>query len=66
MLLCSASTVDRVRKRFAEEGISGLIDQRGDNGQAKVNEDYILALIKAVERTRWIMGIADRPGHRSY
>lgn len=51
MLLCSASTVDRVRKRFAEEGVSGLIDRRGDNGPAKVNEDYILALIKAVERT---------------
>ena len=51
MLLCSASTVDRVRKRFAEEGVSGLIDRRGDNCPAKVNEDYILALIKAVERT---------------
>ncbi|NQT02641.1 MAG: helix-turn-helix domain-containing protein [Planctomycetes bacterium] len=32
MLLCSTSTVDRVRKRFAEEGVSGLIDRRGDNG----------------------------------
>jgi len=51
MLLCSGSTVDRVRKRFAEEGEPGLIDRRGDNGPAKVNEDYILALIKAVERT---------------
>ena len=51
MLLCSASTVDRVRKRFAEEAELGLIDRRGDNGPAKVDEDYILALIKAVERT---------------
>jgi len=51
MLLCSASTVDRVRRRFGEEGELGLIDRRGDNGPAKVNEDYILALIKAVERT---------------
>ncbi len=51
MLLCSPSTVDRVRKRFGEEGELGLIDQRGDNGSAKVNEDYILALVNAVERT---------------
>jgi len=51
MLLCSPSTVDRVRKRFHKEGEVGLIDQRGDNGPAKVNEDYILALINVVERT---------------
>lgn len=49
MLLCSPSTVDRVRRRFHEEGELGLIDHRGDNGQAKVDEDYILALLKAVE-----------------
>jgi transposase len=51
MLSCSASTVDRMRKRFAEEGELGLIDRRGDNGSAKINEDYILALIQAVEQT---------------
>jgi len=51
MVLCSASTVDRVRKRFSDEGELGLIDRRGDNGPAKVDEDYILALINAVERT---------------
>jgi len=49
MLLCSTSTVDRVRKRFGEEGELGLIDRRGDNGPAKVNEDYLLALLKAME-----------------
>ena len=49
MLLCSASTVDRVRRRFREEAEQGLIDRRGDNGPAKINEDYILALLKAVE-----------------
>jgi transposase len=48
MLLCSASTVDRVRKRFHEEGEQGLMDRRGDNGPAKINADYILALLKAV------------------
>jgi transposase len=51
MLLCSPSTVDRVRNRYRQEGELGLIDQRGDNGPAKVNDDYILALINAVERT---------------
>ncbi len=49
MLLCSPSTVDRVRRRFHEEGELDLIDRRGDNGPAKINEDYILALLKAVE-----------------
>ena len=49
MLLCSPSTVDRVRRRFHEEGELGLIDRRGDNGPAKINEDYILTLLKAVE-----------------
>ena len=51
MLSCSASTVDRVRNRFVEEGELGLMDRRGDNGSAKINEDYILALIKAIEQT---------------
>jgi transposase len=51
MLLCSPATVDRVRNRYREEGQLGLIDRRGDNGAAKVNEDYVLALINAVERT---------------
>jgi len=49
MLLCSPTTVDRVRKRYHEEGEQGLYDKRGDNGKAKVNEDYILSLLKAVE-----------------
>lgn len=51
MLLCSSATVDRVRNRYRQEGELGLIDRRGDNGPAKVNDDYILALINAVEQT---------------
>lgn len=51
MLLCAPSTVDRVRRRFVEQGPVGLLDRRGDNGQAKVNEDYLLALITAVAGT---------------
>jgi len=30
MLLCSSSTVDRIRRRFVEEGELGLVDHRGD------------------------------------
>jgi len=48
MLGCSNSTVDRVRHRFACDGEGGLLDRRGDNGQAKIDEDYILALLEAV------------------
>jgi transposase len=51
MLACPSSTVDAVRRRFIEEGESGLIDRRGDNGNAKVDDDYILALLNAVEQT---------------
>ena len=56
MLLCSSATVDRVRKRYRQEGELALIDRRGDNGPAKVNDDYILALINAVERTPFDYG----------
>ena len=48
MLGCANSTVDRVRHRFACDGEAGLLDRRGDNGQAKIDEDYILALLEAV------------------
>lgn len=49
MLCCAGATVDRVRNRFRADGEAGLIDRRGDSGRAKVNEEYILALITAVE-----------------
>lgn len=48
MLACSPRTVARVRQRFREQGIEGLLDRRGDNGTAKVTEDYVLALTEAV------------------
>jgi transposase len=48
MLACSTKTVSRVQKRFAEHGPEGLLDRRGDNGAAKVTEDYILKLMEAV------------------
>lgn len=52
MLLCFPSTVDRVRRRFHGERELTLIDRRGDNGHAKISEDYILTLLKAVEGRR--------------
>jgi len=48
MLACSIRTVARVQQRFREHGIEGLMDRRGDNGTAKITDDYILALIEAV------------------
>lgn len=48
MLACSIRTVARVQQRFREHGVEGLMDRRGDNGNAKVTEDYIWALIEAV------------------
>jgi transposase len=48
MLACSIKTVSRVQQRFREHGPEGLLDRRGDNGAAKVTQDYILALMEAV------------------
>lgn len=48
MLACSVRTVARVWQGFREHGIEGLTDRHGDNGTAKVTEDYILALMQAV------------------
>lgn len=48
LLVCGSSTVDRVRKRFSQEGEAGLLDRRGDSGRAKVTADYIIALLAAV------------------
>ncbi|MCD6365767.1 MAG: IS630 family transposase [Planctomycetes bacterium] len=47
-LACSPRTVARVRQRFRQQGIEGLLDRRGDNGTAKVTADYVLALTDAV------------------
>lgn len=51
MLQCASATVDRVRHRFVQEGEAGLVDRRGDNGKAKISDDYILTLLRAVEQT---------------
>lgn len=44
----SVSWVDRVLRRFREHGVAGLEDRRQDNGQVKVDEDYLAVLIDVV------------------
>jgi transposase len=46
--LGSASQVYRVANRFVEQGPPGLADQREDNGDAKVTEEYQGCLLVAV------------------
>jgi transposase len=41
---CSESTVSRVRRRWLASGGAGLVDRREDNGEAKVDENYIAAV----------------------
>lgn len=49
MLQCAVSTVVKARRRFREEGLAGLADRRGDNGRAKVTDEYSFAVQEAVE-----------------
>lgn len=42
------STVYRVARRFREEGESGLVDHREDNGEAKLDERYLAVLYEVV------------------
>ena len=47
-LACSASTVGRTRRRWHEGGEAALVDRREDNGEAKVDEDYVATV-------RWML-----------
>jgi len=47
---CHRSWVSRVLQRFREEGLAGLMDRREDNGQAKLNEEYLGQLYEIVWR----------------
>ncbi len=49
----SVSWVDRVLRRFADDGVAGLMDRREDNGERKLDEHYLATLIEVV---------AGRPG----
>lgn len=42
------STVRRTRWRFAEHGEAGLVDRREDNGEDKLNEQYLATLYEVV------------------
>lgn len=48
ILGCSLSQVYRIGKRFVEQGMSGLVDRREDNGDPKVTEDYAAELLDVV------------------
>lgn len=45
---CHRSWVSRVLRRYGEEGSAGLMDRREDNGQAKLNEEYLGQLYEVV------------------
>jgi transposase len=47
-LECSPSTVRRVRDRWLELGLAGLVDRREDNGNAKADAGY-------VDVVRWVL-----------
>ena len=44
----STSTVYRVAKRFREYGEAGLVDRREENGDRKLDEDYLAMLYEVV------------------
>ena len=46
---CSVSWVDRVMGRFKGLGIAGLSDRREDNGQLKLDEEYLARLYEVVD-----------------
>lgn len=47
---CSISWVGRVIRRFRDHGIAGLEDRREDNGQTKLDEQYLATLYQIVDR----------------
>lgn len=62
ILGCARSTVYRVAAEFLTHGIEGLVDGREDNGDLKVDEDYVVTVLVAVagspseygyQRTTW-------------
>ena len=47
---CSLSWVGRVIRRFRDHGIAGLLDRREDNGQTKLDEQFLSTLYGIVDR----------------
>ena len=50
MVGCSLSCVDRVVRRFKDNGVAGLEDRREDNGQTKLDESFLATLYGIVDR----------------
>lgn len=59
---CSTSTAIRIAHRFVADGEAGLVDRRCDNGERKVDDDSVAALVELLgttpqdhgwERTTW-------------
>ena len=48
---CSTSTAIRVAKRYLAEGKAGLLDKRRDNGERKVDDDMLAALVELLGKT---------------
>jgi transposase len=46
---CSLSWVGRVIRRFGDNGIAGLHDRREDNGQLKLDEEYLAKLYEIID-----------------
>ena len=47
---CSFSWVGRVIRRFRDHGVAGLHDRREDNGQTKLDEQFLATLYEMVDK----------------
>ena len=54
-LQISRTTVCQVARRFWEAGEAGLVDRRDENGQAKLDDDYLGLLYEMVASNPWSM-----------
>lgn len=47
---CSLSWVGRIIRRFRDHGVAGLLDRREDNGQTKLDGQYLATLYEIVDK----------------
>lgn len=47
---CSMSWVNRVIRRFRDHGVAGLEDRREDNGQTKLDKQFLATLYAVIEK----------------
>jgi transposase len=50
-LSCSEELVTKVRRRWVQEGAAGLVDRREDNGERKVTDAYVQALLSILRKS---------------